>query len=158
MNSQKHRADGDHEDYDAEEDGTLVGHYQPFILMTGWHGACLYTNQTVHDKDAVINADTEDEGGDDNVDKVELHIEECHHAEHHKPADKDGCKAQQSVSDVKAEADKQHQEDEGHGQPLQDVEVRVQLQQRVGGVVIGVKHHEVRLLADGIADASVVAV
>ena len=62
MDGQEHGADGDHEHHDAEEDGTLVGHEQPRLRIP------VIPNQPMHDKYAVVHTDTEDEGGDDDVD------------------------------------------------------------------------------------------
>ena len=65
----QHTADGSNQHHGTEQDGGLV------ILQLVAVGG----NQTMHDEDAVVDADTEDEGGDDDTDEVELYIEDGHH-------------------------------------------------------------------------------
>ena len=113
--------------------------------------------QSIHDEDAVIDSDAEDERGDDDADEVETHIEQHHGSKHDEPTEQDGHEAQQSMLDVKAEAQQQHHKDKQHRQPLQHVEIVVHLQQRVGRIIIGVEHQQVRVAGNGVADADIVA-
>ena len=56
------------------------------------------------------------------------------------------------------EGEQEHYEDERHADPLEDVEVAVEVVQSVGGVVVGVEHHHVGFIGYGVADAVVVGV
>ena len=68
----EHGCHGDDEDEGREEDGGLVvGKYRGAFLLT-------VAYQSVHDEDAVVHADTEDERRYDDVDKVEAYAEDCH--------------------------------------------------------------------------------
>ena len=117
MHSEHHTADGDDQGDGTEEDGRLmVGE-----LLT------VVVSEPVHDKDTVVHADTEDEGGDDDVDEVETHVEEHHRSQHDDPTEQDRHKAQQSVLEVEVETDEQHDEHEQHRYPLQHVEVLTHL-------------------------------
>ena len=60
--------------------------------------------------------------------------------------------------DVAIEREQQYHEDEYHREPLQRVEVAAHLQQRVGGIIIGVKHQQVRITTDSVADTDIVAI
>ena len=76
MLCQKHATDSSDEHDGTEHDGGLVG-FDDIVL----------TCQTVHDEDTVIDTDTEDKGGDDDTDQVELHIKEHHHTQHDEPTE-----------------------------------------------------------------------
>ena len=115
-------------------------------------------DQTVHHKDAVVDTNTEDKGGNDDADEIELYTEQVHDAQHDEPAEQDGCKAQHRVLDVETERQEQHDEDKSHGQPLQGVEILAHLNQRVCRIIIGIEHEQVGIAADGITDTDIVAV
>ena len=76
MLGDEHAADSGDEHNGTEQDGGFMG-IENFALA----------DQTVHDKDTVIDADAENERGDDDADEVELYIEEHHHAQHDEPAE-----------------------------------------------------------------------
>ena len=77
-------------------------------------GFLFVANETVHDEDTVVDTNTEDKGGDDDADEVELYVEEYHHAQHDEPAEQDGCKCQQRVAPVEMERQQQYHEDKDH--------------------------------------------
>ena len=92
MLGNEHAANGSNEHDGTQEDGGLV--VVEYRVLAG---------QPVHDKNTVVNADAEDEGGDNDADEVELYIEEHHHTQHNQPAEQDGSKGQQRVAPVEME-------------------------------------------------------
>ena len=63
-----------------------------------------FGKQTLHHKDAVIHADTVNEGGDNNIDQIEFQAEEGHVSLHHIPAHEHREEGHQGYPDV-AEAE-----------------------------------------------------
>ena len=157
----------DNEDDGREEDGHLVPSEHVAVASP-----CL-SEQAFGNENAVVDTHTEDEGGDNDVDEVELQAYNSHVALHHEPTEHHGDEGQERGDDV-AERDQQDQQDEQRGDPYGDVEVVVddlhhalavveRLQdeclgignQRVGGDVFLVESHgdvgEDHVLAVGIA-------
>ena len=129
MYGKNHTADGHYQGDGAKEDRRLVVAQFLTIIIS----------QAIHDKDAVVYSDTEDKGGDDDVDEVKSHVENHHCTEYNHPAQQNGHKAQQGMFDIEVETDKQYEEDEKHGDPLQYIKIFTHVYQCICRIIIGVK-------------------
>lgn len=91
MNGKEHAANGDEQGDGREQDGGLVV------------SKVLVTDQTVHDEDAIVDTNTEYEGGNDDTDEVELLPEDVHGTQDDEPTEQDGHEAKQGVHDIEFE-------------------------------------------------------
>lgn len=98
MHSEYHTANGNDEGDGTEEDGSLmIGEFLAIRI-----------SQSVHHKDTVIYTDTEDKGGDNDIDEVEAHVEQHHGSQYNHPTEQDGHEAKYGVLDIEVETDEQH--------------------------------------------------
>jgi len=63
----------------------------------------MFSGQAVHHEDAIVYTNTEDKGGNDDADEIELLAEDVHGPQDDEPAEQDGHKAQQGLLDIEFE-------------------------------------------------------
>ena len=152
MKRKQHRGHSDNEHDGTEQDGCLVILEQ----VTRTSLVFLISDETCHHKDRIIDTYTEDECRDDDVDEIELDVKDHHCSEHNEPTKDDWQEAKNSVLDAEVETEEQHDEHKCHRHPLQDIEILIQILERVGRVIVCIEYQQVRMRGDGIADTVVV--
>ena len=110
-------ADAGHGGEGREEDGGLVGREQAAPVA-------VLAQQSVHDENAEVVAQTEDEGREDDVDDVELDVQQGHQPEDEHPAHRHGEAGQQRQLDAPV-GEQQRAEDQRRGDEEDGVEVVV---------------------------------
>ena len=104
MHSENHTADGNDESDSTEEYGCLM--VSKFLTIT--------IGQSIHDKDAIIYTNTENKGGDNDIDQIEAHIKQYHRSQDNQPTEQDRHKAKDGILYIEMETDEQHQEYKQH--------------------------------------------
>ena len=107
MNSEEQRAGHNDENHRRKAYRRLVV-VQHLGSLAGGGG-----EKALHHEDAVIHADAEDEGRDDDIDEIELQAEEPHYALHDIPAESHREEGDDGDRDV-AERQEKDNEDENH--------------------------------------------
>ena len=87
------------EDNDAQDEGTVEDGGFVIVQHAGFAFSG-FGEQAFHHKDTIVNANAVDEGGNDNVDQVELEAQEGHVALHHVPAHEHGEEGYEGGPDV----------------------------------------------------------
>ena len=136
MFGKQHGTHGNNQDKCTEEYSCFVITQQARVLFTA--------NKSVHHEYAIINPYTKDKCGDDNVDEIEPYIKNHHCPQHYKPARQDWHKTEQGMLDIEMETEEEYDEYKEHGNPLQHIEVVIQLDQCICGIIIGVEHKQAR--------------
>ena len=102
------RAHTDKHDKGRDDDAVLIGRQQ-FLPV------CVFIDQSVGHENRVVIALTEDKGGQNHVDDIELHVEQIHDAQNPDPAQCHRQEGQQAQFETAKRNPQEHKYDESAG-------------------------------------------